>query len=132
MKLLTAIFTTMLVLILSFQPVLTQSKDNLQNNLNIFHNKVNKGTNKSQSEFNHVPKEPGHYTPEKWREVIDSTWGEGLPTETKLEIFDKFWKSVDEGYPSFYNIMLTGILFIQFINRIFNFRCCENSYCACN
>ncbi len=55
-------------------------------------------------QFNHIPKRPGHYTAEDWRAVIDSTWGEGLPTETKLGIFDYFWKEVDEKYPSFHNI----------------------------
>ena len=60
--------------------------------------------NADLSEFRYIPKKPGHYTKEDWRTVIDSTWGEGLPTDKKLEIFDRFWNDIDAKYPSFFNI----------------------------
>src|SRR5438045_2321018 len=28
----------------------------------------------------------------RWQAAIDATWGPGLPTARKLEIFDAFWK----------------------------------------
>ncbi len=60
--------------------------------------------NADRSEFRYIPKKPGHYTKEDWRQVIDSTWGEGLPTATKLQLFDRFWNDVDAKYPSFFNL----------------------------
>lgn len=32
-----------------------------------------------KSQFNHIPKKPGHYTATDWAVVIDATWGPGLP-----------------------------------------------------
>ena len=55
-------------------------------------------------EFNHIPKRAGHYTRQDWITVIDSTWGEGLPTADKLEIFDIFWETIDEEYAGFHNL----------------------------
>ena len=46
----------------------------------------------------------GVHTVEDWRHKIDSTWGEGISNITKLRIFDDFWKTIDEEYPSFHNI----------------------------
>ncbi|HKJ80802.1 MAG TPA: S41 family peptidase [Ignavibacteriaceae bacterium] len=60
--------------------------------------------NADRSEFKYIPKKPGHYTIRDWKAVIDSTWGEGLPTEKKLQIFDRFWNDIDAYYPSFFNI----------------------------
>jgi hypothetical protein len=39
--------------------------------------------------------------PSQWAAAIDATWGPGLPTARKLEIFDTFWTTIDEHYPSF-------------------------------
>ena len=33
-----------------------------------------------------------------WSAIIDSTWGEGLPTEQKLGIFDTFWNAIDRKF----------------------------------
>ena len=60
--------------------------------------------NADRSNFKYIPKKPGHYSAEDWRAVIDSTWGEGLPTEKKLQLFDRFWNDVDKKYPSFFNL----------------------------
>ncbi|MFC0625999.1 S41 family peptidase [Kribbella deserti] len=35
---------------------------------------------------------------------IDATWGEGLPTARKLEIFDGFWTAVDQRFAAFQGI----------------------------
>jgi hypothetical protein len=40
----------------------------------------------------------------EWQAKIDTTWGPGLPTERKLEIFDKFWTTIDERFASFQGI----------------------------
>jgi hypothetical protein len=47
------------------------------------------------------PKKPGHYTIEDWRALVDSLWGPGEPTSTKLEIFDFFWNTIDRQYGGF-------------------------------
>ena len=31
---------------------------------------------------------------EEWHAIIDTTWGEGLPTADKLQIFDLYWEAV--------------------------------------
>ena len=46
----------------------------------------------------------GLYTAEEWQTVIDTTWKEDLPTETKLHIFDSFWNYIDDEYPGFINL----------------------------
>ena len=35
-----------------------------------------------------------------WQAQVDAAWGAGLPTGRKLEIFDAFWKAIDERYAS--------------------------------
>src|SRR5215207_3177781 len=37
----------------------------------------------------------------KWQTAIDTTWGPGLPTDRKLEIFDAFWTGVDARFAAF-------------------------------
>ncbi len=44
------------------------------------------------------------YTAEDWRRVIDSTWGPGLPTATKLQIFDAFWNKINAEFACFHDI----------------------------
>jgi hypothetical protein len=39
--------------------------------------------------------------PGDWDAAIDATWGTGLPTERKLEIFDAFWRTMDERFAAF-------------------------------
>ena len=56
-----------------------------------------------KNSLNRVSKTPGHYTKDEWRNLIDSLWGPGLPTATKLEIFDRFWNTIDSGYACFSN-----------------------------
>jgi len=40
----------------------------------------------------------------KWQAAIDARWGPGQPTERKLEIFDAFWKTIDERFAAFQGI----------------------------
>ena len=63
-----------------------------------------KNQNVDRSQFKYIPKRPGHYSAEDWRSIIDSTWGAGLPTAKKLEIFDYCWNLIDKEYPSFFHI----------------------------
>ncbi len=61
--------------------------------------------NKSKNhEINYVQKKPGHYSKEDWAEIIDATWGEGLPTSEKLEIFDRALDTLDQKFGAFFNI----------------------------
>lgn len=46
---------------------------------------------------------PGQYTKAHWQEIIDSTWGHGLPTAEKLQIFDVACDYIDDGYGAFVN-----------------------------
>ncbi len=41
-----------------------------------------------------------------WDAIIDSTWGSGLPTSEKLEIFDSIWTVIDYKYACFQNLDL--------------------------
>jgi hypothetical protein len=43
-------------------------------------------------------------TAEEWRAIIDTTWGEGLPTETKLQIFDDVHQSLDSEFGCFHGL----------------------------
>lgn len=45
----------------------------------------------------------GKHSVSEWKSIIDSTWGEGLPVEDKLILFDRFWAAVDDYYPGFVN-----------------------------
>ena len=41
-----------------------------------------------------------------WETIIDTTWGSGLPTAEKLEIFDSVWTLIDYKYACFQNLDL--------------------------
>ena len=49
-------------------------------------------------------KNPGNYTTEDWRALIDTFWGPGVPTAQKLAVFDDFWNKVDSFYGGFPNL----------------------------
>jgi hypothetical protein len=59
---------------------------------------------RSSFQINYIPKRIGHYSLEDWADVIDSTWGDGLPTIQKLEIFDRAYDYIDQGYGAFVNL----------------------------
>jgi len=44
------------------------------------------------------------YDTSKWKGLMDMTWGEGVPTEEKLRLFDRFWDTVSATYPCFVNL----------------------------
>jgi hypothetical protein len=54
--------------------------------------------------FNHIPKKPGHYSADDWAAIIDSTWGTGLSTSTKLQLFDAAWNKLNAEYAAFQNL----------------------------
>jgi len=41
-----------------------------------------------------------------WQHIIDSTWGPGMPTATKLSVFDSFWNLVDQTWSGFPNLIV--------------------------
>ncbi len=51
-----------------------------------------------------VIKTPGKYTFDDWAAIIDATWGEGLPVEEKLEIFDTFVNKIDASFVCFQHL----------------------------
>lgn len=51
-----------------------------------------------------TPVEAGVMTPAQFDAAIDATWGPGLPTTRKLEIFDQFWATVDREFATFQGI----------------------------
>ncbi len=51
--------------------------------------------------YNYIPKKPGQYTAEDWRAIIDNTWGEGLSTEKKLQIFDDVYDAINDEFACF-------------------------------
>lgn len=79
------------------------------------------GQNQSNDQLPHIPilgrkltaseifqpknmhKTSSHYTRQDWKQVIDETWGQGLPTSEKLAIFDRAWNAIDQGYGAFMN-----------------------------
>lgn len=52
----------------------------------------------------HVTKSPGLYSPNDWKDAIDSTWGPGLPTDVQAERFDLFWNTIDDKYACFQDL----------------------------
>jgi len=58
----------------------------------------------SSADFKHITKRPGHYTADDWRALIDSTWGEGLPTADKLQIFDDVYNKIDREFACFHGL----------------------------
>lgn len=49
---------------------------------------------------------PGQYTRADWAEIIDGTWGPGLPDDEKLSIFDNAWNLIDQGFGAFMNMYI--------------------------
>jgi hypothetical protein len=41
-----------------------------------------------------------------WSYAIDTTWGAGLPTAQKLDLFDAFWNKVDQTWGGFPNLIV--------------------------
>ena len=48
-------------------------------------------------------KSPTLFSPEDWAPIIDATWGDGLPTVSKLALFDTWWNELDQRYGGFHN-----------------------------
>jgi Peptidase family S41/Tricorn protease C1 domain len=40
----------------------------------------------------------------EWKTAIDQTWGPGLPTDQKLQIFDQFWQVIDQKFACFHHL----------------------------
>ncbi len=51
--------------------------------------------------FNYIPKRVGHYSRTEWATVIDSTWGPGLPTNSKILLFNSAWNTLNAEFAAF-------------------------------
>jgi len=47
---------------------------------------------------------PANFSPGGWGAIIDAQWGVGLPTATKLQIFDQWWEEIDLRFGMFHNL----------------------------
>lgn len=47
---------------------------------------------------------PAGFSRGGWEAIIDSRWGMGLPTATKLQIFDQWWEEIDLRFGMFHNL----------------------------
>ena len=54
----------------------------------------------------YVKKKSGNNTRDDWQDVIDATWGAGLPTDQKLHIFDTFWLHIDQNFACFQDLVV--------------------------
>jgi hypothetical protein len=43
----------------------------------------------------------GRHTVAEWKYIVDTSWGEGMPTADKLILFDRFWEAADKYYAGF-------------------------------
>ena len=57
-------------------------------------------------EPNYVSKKFSIFAKQDWAAIIDSTWGGGLPTAQKLNIFDKFWLTIDQQFACFQDLVV--------------------------
>jgi hypothetical protein len=53
---------------------------------------------------NYDPQHVKGYTEDDWQTIIDITWGDGLPTEDKVDIWEGFWNDIDEKFACFHNL----------------------------
>lgn len=47
---------------------------------------------------------PALFSPADWAPIIDAAWGSGLPTASKLALFDTWWNELDQRYGGFHNV----------------------------
>jgi len=52
---------------------------------------------------NRITQPVGHRSAEDWAQLIDQTWGTGLPTADKLRIFDSVWFDIHNRYGAFHH-----------------------------
>lgn len=48
----------------------------------------------------------GYFDTSKWRHLVDSTWGVGIPDTSKLSMFNHIWNTIDSSYPCFVHLPL--------------------------
>ncbi|MFA5831872.1 MAG: S41 family peptidase [Bacteroidota bacterium] len=90
---------TCLFFISFFISTISHSQDNpFKDNWRLNPKKIHIGTDQS------VRQRTPYVTIKDWRKAIDSTWGFGLPTSQKLQIFDTFWNNADQQYGGFPNL----------------------------
>ncbi len=102
MKTIIKLSVTLMISLVIFQPLKGQvlSQDALDTSPWFFKKQFLEQTFHSAQE----KKTPGHYSKSDWAAAIDSTWGEGLTVETKLEIFNLFWNKIDWYFACFQDL----------------------------
>ncbi|HMQ69956.1 MAG TPA: hypothetical protein PKA90_13135 [Ignavibacteria bacterium] len=95
------IFFTLLVCIIAFQ--ISGAQIQIPGNTEVIPDIFNI-QNKPQKDHSSNIKSSGHYSSTDWRNIIDSTWGPGLPTSEKLKIFDTFWNRIDSSFACFHDL----------------------------
>ncbi len=53
---------------------------------------------------NYTPKRAGSYTEEEWNDLIDATWGEGLSSEIKYNLWYNYWQHIKITFPCFIDL----------------------------
>jgi hypothetical protein len=57
--------------------------------------------------LNIIPQNKSFYNSKSdWQYIIDTTWGIGLSTTEKLQVFDSFWNQVDQTWGGFPNLVI--------------------------
>ncbi len=81
------------------------SNQNEQPFIDLFYNTISSdfenssGLNRPVGDFE--PLKFGKNSKEDWAALVDSFWGEGLPYETKLDIWEQFWNKIDNFFACF-------------------------------
>lgn len=61
-------------------------------------------TNSHDTNLKSFPEKSFYKQKVNWQYIIDTTWGQGLPTEQKLQLFDDIWSKVDQNWGGFPNL----------------------------
>ena len=56
--------------------------------------------------FKSFPEKSFYKQKTDWQYIIDSTWGPGLSTAHKLQVFDSFWNKIDQNWGGFPNLVI--------------------------
>jgi hypothetical protein len=85
-------------------PIFLSGQELLQKRVNDLPYFLKKHYPKSTFKPHHIKKITGHYRQQDWKTIIDTTWGDGLPTSEKLQIFDTFWNTIDNDFACFQDL----------------------------
>jgi hypothetical protein len=61
-------------------------------------------TNSHDPNLKSIPEKSFYKQKANWQYIIDTTWGLGLSTAIKLQVFDAFWNKIDQNWGGFPNL----------------------------